>query len=352
MKLPFDCYLVGGAVRDELLGRPVVDRDWVVVGASVKAMRELGFQQVGRDFPVFLHPKTKEEFALARTERQSGQGHTGFAVYADPSVTLEDDLVRRDLTINAMAISAQGILVDPYDGAGDVELKTLRHVSQAFAEDPLRIFRVARFAAELKGFTVAQQTAAMMTMMCERGDLKSLSAERVWNELRKALNSACPRRFFEVLEACGGLNDWFPEVIVTPLQFDEHGNEYKNFVAFLGSVKRWESVCQRLKVPNAFRQRLGDWQRWREVVRAWQDTSPDRLSAAFVNLKVTHGPQRLNDLLAVIPEIENRTQLQELAAQFGKLTLGETHLTGKEFGEALDAKRILWLEQRGVGGPG
>ncbi|NKC00864.1 MAG: polynucleotide adenylyltransferase [Pseudomonadales bacterium] len=345
MKFPFDCYLVGGAVRDELLGRPVVDRDWVVIGATVKEMRKLRFQQVGRDFPVFLHPKTKEEYALARTERKSGQGHTGFEVYADPSVTLEDDLVRRDLTINAIAKGLDGALVDPHDGCRDLEKRLLRHVSQAFVEDPLRVFRVARFAAQLEGFVVADQTVAIMTKMCERGDLRSLSAERVWHELHKALNTKHPHRFLQVLESCGGLNDWLPELSGVAIQFDGKDDEFKNFIDLLGPIDAWATITQRLKVPRVFRQRLEDWLNWAELVGSWQTAPPDRLSVAFVALKVTHGLERFQELLAVVPEIENRLELQDLASGFGGVALGETDLTGKAFGDALAQKRIDWLKQ-------
>jgi len=207
-------YLVGGAVRDKLLGLPVQDRDHVVVGGTPDEMVAQGFKPVGADFPVFLHPVTKEEYALARTERKSGHGYKGFKVYAAPDVTLEDDLTRRDLTINAMAEDEQGKLVDPFGGAEDLRNGVLRHVSDAFAEDPVRILRVARFAARYAkwGFHVAHGTNQLMHQMVESGEVDHLVAERVWTELERALGEDKPSRFFEVLRGCGALARLFPEI--------------------------------------------------------------------------------------------------------------------------------------------
>lgn len=209
-----DIYLVGGAVRDALLGLPVSDRDWVVVGATPDIMLERGYQQVGRDFPVFLHPGTREEYALARTERKTGAGYTGFACYSAPDVTLEDDLQRRDLTINAMAQSADGTLYDPYHGADDLKNRILRHVSEAFTEDPLRVLRVARFAARFapQGFVIAPETLELMSAITQQGELAHLTAERVWKETEKALSSPCPDIYFSVLRRCGALAVLFPEL--------------------------------------------------------------------------------------------------------------------------------------------
>ncbi len=205
-------YLVGGAVRDALLGRPVVDRDWVVVGATPEQMLEQGFVAVGRDFPVFLHPLSHEEFALARTERKTAPGYRGFVVQASPEVTLEDDLRRRDLTINAIAQDASGALIDPYGGRADLQRKVLRHVSDAFAEDPVRILRVARFAARFADFTVAAETEALMREMAGQGELDALVPERVWQELSRGLMEARPSRMFEVLRTCGALKRLLPEL--------------------------------------------------------------------------------------------------------------------------------------------
>ncbi|QBF82024.1 multifunctional CCA addition/repair protein [Shewanella maritima] len=207
-------FLVGGAVRDKLLNLPVKDKDYMVVGSTVEAMLDKGFQQVGKDFPVFLHPKTQQEYALARTERKSGRGYEGFVCHADETVTLEQDLLRRDLTINAIAEDESGKLHDPYNGIKDLESRILRHVSAAFSEDPLRVLRVARFAARFapQGFTVASETVALMQQMADSGELKALTAERVWQEIDKVLDCAQPQVFFEVLRQCGALKEILPEI--------------------------------------------------------------------------------------------------------------------------------------------
>ena len=207
-------YLVGGAVRDRLLGHPYHEKDYVVVGATPEQLIAQGYQPVGKDFPVFLHPKTKEEYALARTERKSGHGYHGFEFYTDPSVTLEDDLIRRDLTINAMAMDDDGTIYDPYHGQQDLADKILRHVSPAFAEDPLRVLRVARFAARYAqyGFTVADETLDLMRQLTESGELNALTPERVWKETSRALMEDHADVYFEVLRACGALKALFPEI--------------------------------------------------------------------------------------------------------------------------------------------
>jgi len=205
-------YIVGGAVRDRLLGLPVTDRDFVVVGATPDEMLALGFQPVGKDFPVFLHPQTHEEYALARTERKSGHGYKGFKVYAAADVTLGEDLLRRDLTINAMAEDETGVLVDPYGGQRDLAGKTFRHVSAAFAEDPVRILRVARFAARFTDFAVAPETLVLMRQMVDNGEVDALVPERVWQEVARGLMDAQPSRMFQVLRECGALARLFPEI--------------------------------------------------------------------------------------------------------------------------------------------
>jgi tRNA nucleotidyltransferase (CCA-adding enzyme) len=205
-------YVVGGAVRDELLGLPVQDRDYVVVGANPEDLLARGYRPVGKDFPVFLHPVTQAEYALARTERKTGPGYTGFAFHADPGVTLAEDLLRRDLTINAMARGAEGVLVDPYGGQIDLSNRVLRHVSPAFAEDPVRILRVARFAARFPGFTVAPETLQLMSLMVDNGEADHLVPERVWQELARGLMERAPSRMLRVLRACGALARLLPEV--------------------------------------------------------------------------------------------------------------------------------------------
>ncbi|MCK5640409.1 MAG: multifunctional CCA tRNA nucleotidyl transferase/2'3'-cyclic phosphodiesterase/2'nucleotidase/phosphatase, partial [Gammaproteobacteria bacterium] len=209
-----EIYLVGGAVRDQLLGLQPQDRDWVVLGATPEIMKARGFKPIGKDFPVFLHPETKEEYALARTERKTAPGYHGFEFHAAPDVTLEEDLKRRDLTINAMAQAADGSIIDPFNGQVDLQAQRLRHVSEAFAEDPVRILRLARYAARYaeRGFSVAEETNTLMQQMVENGEVDALVAERVWQELERALSENTPARFFEVLRECGALAKLFPEL--------------------------------------------------------------------------------------------------------------------------------------------
>lgn len=226
-------YLVGGAVRDRLLGLAIYDQDWVVVGATPEQLLSKGFTQVGKDFPVFLHPDTKQEYALARTERKQGQGYHGFVMEANPTVTLEQDLLRRDLTINAMAQAEDGQIIDPYGGRKDLESKVLRHVSPAFSEDPLRVLRVARFAAKLApfGFTLASETQTLLLEMSASGELDHLTPERVWQETLKALNTPQPSVYFKVLDQVGALTRLFPEVaqlkgVRQPIKYHPEGDAY------------------------------------------------------------------------------------------------------------------------------
>lgn len=205
-------YVVGGAVRDAMLGLPVQDRDWVVVGATPEQMVQAGFRPVGKDFPVFLHPETQEEYALARTERKTAPGYHGFVFHTDPSVRLEDDLIRRDLTVNAMARAEDGSIVDPYGGQQDLQNRIFRHVSEAFVEDPVRILRLARFAARFPEFRVADSTLALMRRMVEEGEVDALVPERVWQELSRGLMEQKPSRMFAVLRDCGALSRILPEL--------------------------------------------------------------------------------------------------------------------------------------------
>ena len=205
-------FIVGGAVRDELLGLKVKDKDFVVVGGTPEAMLHEGYKPVGKDFPVFLHPKTHEEYALARTERKTAKGYKGFVVHAAPDVTLEQDLSRRDFTINAIAKSDDGKLIDPFNGVADIQAKVLRHVSDAFVEDPVRILRAARFSARFTDFTIASETRKLMQQMVQNGEVDALVPERVWQELAKGLMEAQPSRMFEVLRVCGALQRILPEL--------------------------------------------------------------------------------------------------------------------------------------------
>lgn len=256
-------YLVGGAVRDELLGREIKEKDWVVVGATPEQMLKLGYRQVGKDFPVFLHPKTQEEYALARMERKIGKGYTGFEFDTSPHVTLEEDLIRRDLTINAIA-KKDDQYVDPYHGRDDIKNKLLRHVSKAFVEDPVRILRVARFAARFAelNFTVAPETNALMKNMVHSGEINALVAERVWKELERALSEKNPEQFFIVLNDCEALAVLFPaikingkgiEALQRAVQFTE--DPQIRFAVLLHDLEiaTIEKICDQYRVPSEYR---------------------------------------------------------------------------------------------------
>ena len=266
-------YLVGGAVRDELLGLPVKDRDWVVTGATPEDMLKAGYKPVGLDFPVFLHPKTKEEYALARIERKSGHGYAGFVFHTSPDITVEEDLLRRDLTINAIAKDSDGNLVDPYKGQQDLNNRILRHVSPAFREDPLRILRVARFAARFaaQGFTVAEETHLLMRDMVTEGEASWLVAERVWQETLRALESTTPAVYFQVLETSGALAVVMPELaehfnskasLSTKTLTLAADNKHEAVIRFActlcttGSenLKQVKALCKRMKVPSQYRE--------------------------------------------------------------------------------------------------
>jgi tRNA nucleotidyltransferase (CCA-adding enzyme) len=268
-------YLVGGAVRDELLGLPVRERDWVVVGAQPEEMEQLGYRPVGRDFPVFLHPQTQEEYALARLERKTGPGYRGFVTQSSPEVTLEEDLRRRDLTVNAMARDADGALVDPYGGQQDLQARRLRHVSPAFVEDPVRVLRVARFAARFAGcgFSVAPETLALMREMTAAGEVDALVPERVWKEMERALTEPAPAAFFDTLRDAGALAIVMPELAQLSTSAGTGadagaglartalaaavaaGRDARvRFAALLSTlpVPAVESLCRRLRIPNEY----------------------------------------------------------------------------------------------------
>jgi tRNA nucleotidyltransferase (CCA-adding enzyme) len=258
-------YLVGGAVRDELLGLPVGERDWVVVGATPAQMEQLGYRAVGRDFPVYLHPDTHEEYALARLERKVAPGYRGFTTQFSPEVSLEEDLRRRDLTINAMARAADGTLIDPYGGRQDLERRRLRHVSAAFTEDPVRILRVARFAARFAGlgFTVAPETGALMQSMVAAGEVRALVPERIWRELERALGESHPEAFFRVLENCGALTELLPALqwnaaVMAALQAAVQLSPDTDirFAALFATTapEKVQALCGRLHVPNEHRE--------------------------------------------------------------------------------------------------
>jgi len=313
-------YRVGGAVRDALLGRPVVDQDWVVVGATPDAMIRRGFKPVGRDFPVFLHPETHEEYALARTERKQGHGYTGFVVHADPSVTLEEDLERRDLTINAMAESPEGELVDPFHGRVDLEARLLRHVSPAFVEDPLRVLRTARFLARYRslGFRVADDTLILMRRLAESGELAHLVAERVWVETEKALGEQDAAAYFACLMDCGALAMLMPELAADRAALEAALARLERLPGTeVGTPAqwRWARLCEhlddparetlqaRLKVPNVYtnlsRQVALTRRLWREA-STLQVLTAERLRAWFDGIDAWRRSERVAPLLALL----------------------------------------------------
>lgn len=256
-------YLVGGAVRDQLLGLPVKEYDYVVVGATPEEMLKQGFKPVGKEFPVFLHPETKEEYALARTERKIAKGYKGFEFYAAPEVTLEEDLLRRDLTVNAIAQTESGKLIDPYHGQTDLKNKILRHVSPAFAEDPVRILRVARFAARFHEFKVHPDTVKLMRQMVHAGEVDALVPERVWQEFVRALQEKHPERFLEVLAECDALPILFPQLInsletIKKTLQEAAKNNYDDVICFASMFANIDpdeaiTLCERYKIPAAHR---------------------------------------------------------------------------------------------------
>jgi tRNA nucleotidyltransferase (CCA-adding enzyme) len=396
-----EVYLVGGAVRDELLALPVKERDWVVVGAVPDELTRAGFRQVGRDFPVFLHPETHEEYALARTERKVGPGYHGFEVHCAPDVTLEDDLKRRDLTINAMARDAAGALIDPFGGAQDLERRVLRHVSPAFSEDPVRILRVARFAARYAplGFTVAPETTGLMRRMVEAGEVDALVAERVWQETHKALREQRPDAFLEVLRSCGALarvypeidrlfgvpqpERWHPEVdtgvhmlMVMRAAAALSPSPRIRFAALVHDLGKGETprelwprhigheergarlvrqLADRLRVPTDFRH-LGELTaRWHGIVHRALELRPSTVLELLEHCDALRRPERFRELLvACEADFRGRTGWEQRpypeaallsaaldAALGARLEREEQRgLSGTEVGEALRQKRV------------
>ncbi len=398
-------YLVGGAVRDQLLQLPVYDRDWVVVGSSPQAMLAAGFQAVGKDFPVFLHPNSKEEHALARTERKTGVGYTGFACHYAPDVTLEDDLLRRDLTINAMAQDNSGQLIDPYGGQRDLAAKVLRHVSPAFVEDPLRVLRVARFAAKLHhlGFTVAEETMQLMAKIAQSGELQHLTAERVWQEWHKSLSTHHPEVFLQVLRDCGALavvlpeidrlfgvpqpEKWHPEIDtgIHTLMVAKQAAQLSDSlpVRFAAQVhdlgkgvtppSEWpshklhchtglniiESLCERIRVPNEFRDlALAVCAQHSNIHRA-DELKPATKLKVLGLLDVWRKPERLEQVLLCC-EADHRGRLglesepypqREIFLRAYQAALGVAvqaviadGFQGKQIKEELDKRRVSAIE--------
>jgi len=393
-------YLVGGAVRDRLLGLAVKERDWVVVGATPAELAALGFRSVGKDFPVFLHPETKEEHALARTERKTAKGYHGFEFHTEPGVTLEDDLKRRDLTINAIAEDEQGKLVDPYGGAADLKAKLLRHVSPAFSEDPVRVLRAARFAARFAplGFTVAPETLALMRDMVESGEVDALVPERVWQETLKALNCEKPSVYFEVLRDCGALQKvfpdlarlwgvpqpakWHPEIdtgVHVMMVLDQAARisqepvvRYAALTHDLGkgttpkdilphhygheerSVKLVEALCERLKTPKEFKELAVIVARQHGLVHKAEEIRSDTLLKLLESVDAFRRPERFElFLLACEADHRGRTGLEDTpfpqadyirrafaAARAVTTESLDKGLTGAQIGEQLKKKRL------------
>ena len=295
-------YVVGGAVRDELLGLPVQDRDYVVVGAAPDEMVAQGFKPVGKDFPVFLHPQTHEEYALARTERKSGRGYKGFTVHAAPDVTLEEDLRRRDLTINAMAKDADGTLIDPFGGRQDLAAGVLRHVSEAFAEDPVRILRVARFAARF-GFKVAEETMALMRSMVDSGEAEHLVAERVWQEFARGLGEPHPELMFEVLGRCGlaakllGAVKPIREILARAARAGASVPVRFAVMAWPHQEGEVAALCERLKAPNEARELALLACRNRIALRGAALATPAALLELLKRTDAFRRPERFAELL-------------------------------------------------------
>ncbi len=338
-------YVVGGAVRDELLGLPVQDRDHVVVGASVEEMAAAGFRPVGKDFPVFLHPATHEEYALARTERKSGRGYKGFTVHASPEVTLEEDLKRRDLTINAMARDEDGRLVDPFGGRRDLEAKVLRHVSEAFAEDPVRILRVARFAARF-GFTVAAETMQLMRRMVDEGEADALVSERVWQEFSKGLMEAHPEKMFDVLATCGLLEKLLPG-LGRPAHFPDATLAVRFALLFWPlSAAEAERAGERLRVPNDVRELAVLAARHREALRGSGHAPPERLLELLKSADLFRRPGRFAELLQVARAADpgiDLGRIESAAAAAAGVDAGEIarRSPAAEIAGRIDAARLV-----------
>lgn len=303
-------YLVGGAVRDALLGLPVKERDWVVVGATPEQMFDLGFQKVGRDFPVFLHPKTHEEYALARTERKTGKGYINFICYSDPKVTLEEDLIRRDLTINAIAQDENGNIIDPYNGRQDLQNKTLRHVSPAFIEDPVRILRIARFAARFPDFSVSPETNELIQQMLAQGEVDALVPERVWQEFNKALSEINPEKFFIVLKDALVLPKLFPSIdkywdkiqpkLITCIRLSQ--NPVVRFAAILFNFMDLDEIrdlCNKYKIPREYKELALLANKLRSQLKKLIDHNPQDYLTILETMDVYRRPERLENVILV-----------------------------------------------------
>ena len=354
-------YLVGGAVRDELLGREVSERDWVVVGASEDEMRRRGFMRVGHAFPVFLHPETGDEHALARTESKVAPGHTGFEFDASPDVDLVTDLKRRDLTINAMAKDEAGEIIDPYGGKRDMQGRVLRHVSEAFVEDPLRVLRVARFCTQLRdfGFQVAAETIEMMRVIAQSGELDHLPRERVWGEVSKVLDTRWLDVFLRVLDQADCLAPWFAECRFDDEALSRLGTLQRDLpsgvarFALLGAMLD-EAACQalitRLAPPKPHARALRLVARHARAIRAWRIEHAEAIHdafAAFASLKPATARAEVLRVVSTVAEIDGDALVERTRA-FAALRLDDDHAkvpTGREYGEKLRAARLALVKR-------
>jgi tRNA nucleotidyltransferase (CCA-adding enzyme) len=355
-------YLVGGAVRDQLLNFPYHERDWVVVGATANEMLDAGFQPVGKDFPVFIHPKTKEEYALARTERKSGKGYTGFDCFSSPDVTLEEDLQRRDLTINAMAQDDDGQIIDPYGGQTDLDNKVLRHVSDAFIEDPLRVLRIARFYARYAhlGFTVADETLQLMQTIAENDELLHLTPERIWKELERGLGEKSPQCFIQALIQCNALKPLLPEwqnldkglmdCIESVSIHADHSLYAFSILCSELAKELIDSLCQRLKIPNAFYELATLMSQYGSAYSATSNDAAEILKRLEA-LDAFRRHERLQhffdccQLLYPTPEgIAQLSQALKISQSINSQQFLEQGLKGKAIGQALKQQRIKAIE--------
>lgn len=353
---------VGGAVRDALLGRPPGDRDWVVVGATPQQMLDAGYRPVGRDFPVFLHPQTGEEYALARTERKSAPGYHGFVFQAAPDVTLEQDLARRDLTINAIARAADGTLIDPCGGQRDITARVLRHVSPAFVEDPVRLLRLARLAARFHDFTVAPETEALLAQMVASGEVDALVPERVWQELSRGLMEARPERLFAVLDGCGALQRLLPELARRPVSPPTEGPLTVRWAGLLLgqglAPAAAKALADRLRVPSACRELADLALQTAPQVRAADTLDAHGLVALLVRADALRRPDRFAELLQVCGAThQQRLPLALAAAQaVDTAAVAAGQAPGPAVGAAILAARVAAvaaaLQAAGSGGKG
>ncbi len=348
-------FLVGGAVRDQLMGREVKERDYVVVGGTPDEMEAQGFKPVGKEFPVFLHPNTQEEYALARTERKVAKGYRGFEFYADPTVSLEEDLARRDLTMNAIAQDDQGNIIDPYHGREDISAKLFKHVSPAFAEDPVRILRIARFAARFPDFRVHPETNQLMQKMVHNGEVNALVPERVWKEFSRALEEKAPIRFFEVLNACEALAALFKELIpqlgihtkdlITCSQVSN--NPETRFAALLKNLSEdtIKSFCKRYCIPRSYLDLALLTNKYQKVLQNLADNDAEAIINLLENIDAFRRPERLEPL--IIASESDKFELLSNALEKAKAVdtkiLIDQGLKDKEFGQALHALRVKKL---------